>query len=198
MVKIEVKDIASLREETGLPIMEVKKALEEANGSREKALEFLKKSGALKAAKKADRDSNNGIIEAYVHGEGKIGVIVEVSCETDFVALNREFQDLAHDLAMQIAAADPKYISKNDIPESEINEQKELITDQLKSENKPKEVLDKIVEGRLGKYSSEICLLEQPFIKDQTITVGEYLTSKIAKIGENITIKRFARYGIGC
>lgn len=198
MADVTIKDIAKLREETGLGLMEVKMALVEAKGDHNKAIQALRKSGAIKAAKKADRASNNGIIEAYIHGDGKIGVIVEVTSETDFVAKNQQFKDLAHEIALHIAATSPSYVSREDVPDSEMKEQKAIIMAQLEKENKPKEVIEKIVEGKLGKFYSEVCLLEQPFVKDSDVTIKDFLNQAIAKIGENITIKRFARFVVGC
>jgi elongation factor Ts len=198
MSEVTIKDIAKLREETGLGLMEVKKALVEAGGDHTKAMEILKKSGAMKAAKKAERASNNGLIEAYVHGEGKIGVIVEVSCETDFVAKNQEFKNLAHEIALQIAATNPLFVSSDQVPQKELDEERETILSELKDSGKPEEVVNKIVEGKLGKYFSEVCLLDQPYIKDPDVTIKQYLEQAIAKIGENITVKRFARFTVGC
>jgi len=198
MSEVTIKDIAELRAKTGLGLMEVKKALVEAQGDQAKAMEALKRSGALKAAKKSDRPSNSGIVEAYVHGEGKIGVIVEVSSETDFVAKNQEFKNLAHEIALHITASNPTYISKDEIPAKELDSEKEAIMSQLGDSNKPKEVIEKIIEGKLQKYFSEVCLLDQPFFKDPDITVKDFINQAIAKIGENITVKRFARFVLGC
>jgi elongation factor Ts len=198
MAEVTIKDIAKLRADTGLGLMEVKKALVEAGGDHIKALDILKKSGALKAAKKSERPSNSGIVEAYIHSEGRIGVIVEVSSETDFVAKNQEFKNLAHEIALHIAAANPTFISSDEIPQKEIDDEKETIISQLGDSNKPKEVIEKIIEGKLQKYFSEVCLLDQPFVKDPDITVKDFIDQAIAKIGENITVKRFARFVVGC
>lgn len=198
MPEVTIKDITKLREATGLGIMDVKKALVEADGDHEKALEALRKSGALKAAKKAERSSNSGLVETYSHGEGRIGVIVEVSCETDFVAKNQTFKDLVHEIALHIAASDPKYISREEVPAEVVAKEKEVYAEQLKAEGKPENIIEKIVEGKLDKFYGEICLLEQPFIKDPDRKIKEILTDAIAKIGENITVKRFARFVVGC
>lgn len=198
MPEVTIKDISKLREATGLGIMDVKKALVEAGGDHDKALDALRKSGALKAAKKAERQSNSGIVEAYIHGEGKIGVLVEVSSETDFVAKNQDFKDFVHEIALHIAAADPKYISREDVPKEELKKEKAIFTQQLKKEGKPENIVDKIITGKVEKLYSEICLLDQPFVKDLDRKVGDLLTETIAKIGENITIKRFARFVVGC
>ena len=196
MANITAKEIAQLRAKTGLPMMECKKALVEADGSEEKALEVLKKRGALKAASKIDRATKSGLIESYVHN-GQIGVLVEVLTESDFVAKNEEFKNFVHDVALHIVASDPKYVKKEDVPAAELEKEKNDLIDQAKSEGKPEEIAKKIVEGRLGKFYSEICLLDQPFVKDQDKTIGDLLTEKIAKIGENIVISRFVRFELG-
>ncbi len=198
MQEVTIKDITKLREATGLGIMDVKKALVEAGGDHEKALDALRKSGALKAAKKAERQSNNGIVDAYIHGEGKIGVLVEVTSETDFVAKNQDFKDFVHEIALHIAAADPKYISRDEVPKSELDKEKSIFAEQLKTEGKPENMIEKIVAGKVEKLYSEICLLDQPYVKDPDRKVSDLLTDNIAKIGENITVKRFARFTVGC
>lgn len=196
MANITAQMIADFRKRTGLPMMECKKALMETGGDEEKAIEILRKKGVTKAAEKSGRTTKNGLIETYVHS-GKIGVLVEVLSETDFVAKNEEFKTFVHDVALHIAAANPKYLSKNDIPKEEIEEEKKIFAEGVAAEKKPAEIVEKIVNGKLEKYYSEICLLEQPFVKDQEITIGNLLTSKIAKIGENIVISRFCRFEIG-
>ncbi len=196
MAAISAKDIMSFREETGLPMMECKKALEEAGGDRAKALEILRKRGMDKAAKKADRSTNSGVVEAYSH-EGRIGVLVEVLCETDFVARNEEFKQLAHDLALQVAAMSPKYVSPDSVPAEVVEEQRNRASEQARSEGKPEAVIEKIANGKLEKYYSEVCLLNQAFIKDQDKTVGELVNEKVAKIGERIQVARFVRFELG-
>jgi len=197
MTEINIKDISALREQTGLGIMEVKKALVESDGDKDKAIEYLRKSGALKAAKKAERTSNSGVVDVYIHAN-RIGVLVEVSSETDFVAKNAEFKDFVHEIALQIAAANPTYIKKEDVPEEEVNNEKKIFTEQLKKEGKPQNVVEKIIEGKLEKFYGEVCLLEQIYIKDSNVKIKDLLTEKISKIGENIVIKRFARFEVGC
>ena len=191
--------VKKLRELSGAPMLECKKALEEAGGDQEKAFTILRKRGQASAAKKAGRIASEGVIGSYIHPGAKIGVIVEVNCETDFVARNEEFQQLAHDLAMQICATDPRFIRKEDVTPDVLGREKEVLRDQAKSSGKPEALLDKIVDGRLAKFYEDNCLYEQHFIKDTTgtVTVGELLTSKIAKFGENITVRRFARFKVG-
>ncbi len=194
---IKASDIAKLREKTGLGMMECKKALTEAGGDETKALQILKKKGAAKAASKAERVTRSGLIEAYVHN-GKIGVLVEVLTETDFVAKNKDFTDFVHDIALHIAASSPKYVARQDVPEAELKKEKEELSSQDDLKGKPGDIVEKIVEGRLNKYFQEVCLLEQPFIKDPDKTINELLTELIAKIGEKIVISKFMRYQLGC
>lgn len=196
MANITAQMIAEFRKKTGLPMMECKKALVEAGGDEAKALEVLKKRGIAKAASKSERATKSGIIESYVHG-GKIGVLVEVLSETDFVAKNEEFKDFVHDVALHIAAAHPTYVAKENVPAEVVSEERKCLEEEAQSGNKPADIVEKIVVGKLEKFYSEICLLDQPFVKDPDITVQELLTSKIAKIGENIIISRFCRFEIG-
>jgi len=197
MTNITAKEIAALRAKTGLGMMECKKALVEADGSEEKAIEILRKKGAAKAEKRADRETNNGVVDSYIHAGGKIGVLVEVLAETDFVAKNEEFKAFAHDVALHVAASDPKYISIKEVPESEVAKQKELFRDQVLAEGKPEKIVDKIVEGKMSKYFEEICLLQQPFVKNQDLSINDLLQEMIAKIGENIVISRIVRFELG-
>lgn len=197
MANITAKEIAELRARTGGGMMDCKKALEEAGGDMEKAIEVLKKKGMAKAAKKADRETKEGLIESYIHTNGKIGVIVEVLSETDFVAKNQEFKDFAHDVALHIAAMSPKYVSKDEISVEVVAKEKADLTEEVQSSGKPAEIVEKIVEGKLNKFYEEVCLLNQPFAKDQTMTIQDLLNAKIAKIGEKIEIKRFCRFEIG-
>lgn len=197
MANITAKQIAEFRAKTGLPMMEIKNALVEADGDEEKAMQVLKKKGIAKAQKKAERATNSGLIESYIHSGGRLGVLIEVLAETDFVAKNEEFKTFVHDVALHIAASNPKYVSKNDIPDEEKEKEKASITEEVKSQGKPAEIAEKIIDGKLEKYFEEICLLSQPFVKDPSITVGELLTQKISKIGENIVISRFCRFEIG-
>lgn len=196
MTNITAKQIAEFRAKTGLPMMECKKALTETNGDEEKALEFLRKKGITKAAEKSERTTKAGLVESYIHNGGRIGVLVEVLSETDFVAKNEEFKSFVHDIALHIAAVNPKYISKEEVPAEKVAEEKKILEEQVAGGNKPAEIVEKIISGKLEKYYSEICLLNQPYVKDPDITVGELLSSKIQKIGENIVISRFVRFEI--
>ena len=187
--------IKELRERTGVGILECKTALSEAKGDSEKAVEILRKRGIAKAVKKADREAKEGIITAYVHPGGRIGVLVQLNCETDFVARTPEFQTIAKDLAMQVAASDPAYLSAEDIPEEVLAKEKEIWRTEVGP--KPEQVAEKIIQGKLKKFYAQVCLLYQPFIKDDKITVDEYIKAGIAKLGENIFVKRFTRYALG-
>ena len=191
--------VKKLREISGAPLMECKKALEEAQGDLEVAFTVLRKRGQAAAAKKAGRATSEGIVGAYIHAGGKIGVLVEVNCESDFVARNEEFQQLVHDIAMQICAADPRFIRKEDVTAEALEREREILKEQAAATGKPESVLDRIVEGRLGKFYEDNCLYEQHFIKDTSgaLTIGELIASKIAKFGENITVRRFARFKVG-
>lgn len=189
--------VKELRERTGAGMMDCKKALVEANGDLEKAIEILREKGLAAAAKRSGRTTAEGLVEAYIHGEGRIGVLLEINCETDFVAKTEEFKELAKDIAMQIAAAKPLYVSRNDIPEEEIEKEKSILKAQALNEGKPENIVEKMVEGRIEKYYKEVCLLEQPFIKDPDKSVEQLITEKIAKIGENISVRRFVRYELG-
>ncbi|HBG81495.1 TPA: translation elongation factor Ts [candidate division CPR2 bacterium] len=193
---ISAKEVQALRDATGAPMMEVKKALEETSGDFKKAQDYLRKKGQTKAEKKAGRATKEGIIDAYVHGN-KIGVLLEVNAETDFVARNEIFKNFVHDVAMHIAAASPLYVSRDEVPKDLIEKEKEIYKEQLKAQNKPENIIEKILEGKIDKYFSEIVLLEQSYIKDDSIKVNDLLTNIIAKLGENIQIRRFCRYQIG-
>ncbi|KPU28187.1 elongation factor Ts [Caloranaerobacter sp. TR13] len=188
--------VKELRERTGAGMLDCKKALVEANGDLEKAVEILRKKGLSKAAKKAGRVAAEGIVDSYIHG-GRIGVLVEVNSETDFVAKNEEFRQFVRDIAMQIAAQNPKYVSREEVPTEVIEKEKEILKQQALNEGKPEHIVEKMVEGRLEKFYKEVCLLEQPFIKDPDVTIKDLVTEKIAKIGENIKIRRFVRYEVG-
>jgi len=189
--------IKQLRELTGAGVLDCKKALEETNGDFEAASEILKQKGLAAAAKKVDRDAGDGLVEAYIHAGSKLGVLVEINCETDFVARTEEFQAFCHDVAMQIAAANPSWVSRSDVPEDVLAEQKDAIRAEMAGENKPEHVMERIMEGKLAKFYQENCLLDQAFIKDDEKTIQQLLTGTIAKLGENIVIKRFARFQIG-
>jgi elongation factor Ts len=187
--------IKNLRFKTSAGVMECKEALKESGGDIEKAVELLRKKGIAKAAKKSSRVAKQGIIESYVHMGSRIGVLVELNCETDFVARNHEFKKVAKELAMQVAAANPLYVSRQDVTEDAVEKEKEIFRTQIT--DKPKKVAEKIVDGKIEKYFSEVCLLEQPFIRDPNITIKDLVTQLIAKIGENIVVKRFVRYELG-
>ena len=193
---ISSADIQKLRQDTGLGMMDCKKFLKEADGDYEKALEIARKAGEKVAAKKADREAGQGLIDAYIHPGSQIGVLIQVNCETDFVARNEEFKEMVHDLAMHIAAFNPLYISPEDVPEDVVEKEKEIYKEQLLNEGKPEKMLDKIVEGKLQKYFEEVCLLNQSYLKNEDQTVKEFVEEKISKIGENINIKRFERFSL--
>ena len=196
MAKITAQMVKELRERTGAGMLDCKKALEATNGDIEKAIDLLREKGLSQAAKKSSRIAAEGLIDAYIHG-GRIGVLIEVNSETDFVAKTDEFKQFVRDMAMQVAAANPKYIKKEDVPEEEVNKEKEILMQQAVNEGKPEHIAEKIVEGRLEKFFEQICLLEQPFIKEPSVKVKDLLNEKIAKIGENLVIRRFVRYEVG-
>jgi elongation factor Ts len=191
------EQVKGLRERTGAGIMDCKKALIETNGDLEKAVVILREKGLAKAAKKMGRTASEGIIDSYIHGNGRIGVLVEVNCETDFVAKNEEFKNLVKDIAMQIAASNPKYVSRDDVSQSVIEKEREILRAQAINEGKPEHIAEKIVDGRIEKYYEENCLLEQPYIRDPERKVSQLIMEKIAIIGENITVSRFTRYERG-
>ncbi|MED4602713.1 translation elongation factor Ts [Paenibacillus validus] len=189
--------VKELREKTGAGMLDCKKALEEANGDLTKASEILREKGLAAAAKKSDRIATEGMIESYIHAGGKIGVLVEVNSETDFVAKNDTFKTFVRDVALHIAASNPKYLRRDEVPQDALDKEREILTNQALNEGKPEKIVEKIVEGRLAKFYEEYCLLEQPFIKDPDKTVEEVLKEKIATIGENLSIRRFVRYELG-
>lgn len=188
--------IKQLREKTGAGILDCQKALKEAGGDFDKAVEILRKKGQKIALNKQERTMKEGIIDAYIHSNKKLGVLIEVTCETDFVARNQEFREFVHDLAMQIAATNPSWISPEDIPKEIIEKEKEIYRTELKDEKKPAQIIEKIVEGKLQKFYTESCLLKQPFIKNDKITIEDLLKEKIAKMGENIKIQKFIRFSL--
>ncbi len=194
---ITAAQVKDLREKTGAGMMECKKALVEAEGDVDKAIKVLRERGLAAAAKKSSRSTEEGIVGQYIHAGGKLGVLVEVNCETDFVARTEEFQELVHNLAMHIAATSPRWVRKDDAPESEIEKESEIYRNQAAKEGKPDKVLDRIVQGRIKKFYEETCLYEQPFVKDGDVSVAEYIQSKIATIKENITVRRFSRFKVG-
>ncbi|RMG09448.1 MAG: translation elongation factor Ts [Acidobacteria bacterium] len=201
MAEITANAVKALREKTGAGMMECKAALIEANGDETKAIEILRKKGIATATKKEGRVTAEGVVGAYIHMGGKVGVLVEINCESDFVARSEEFQQLVKDIAMHIAASAPRYVRREDVPEEVLNKEREILMEQLKNDpknaGKPEEVLKKIIEGRLNKFYEETVLLDQPFVKDPSKTVGELIIEKIASIKENISIRRFTRYKMG-
>ena len=197
MADITAALVKQLRERTGAGMMECKNALVEAKGDIGDAEVVLRKRGLASAGKKAGRVTKQGLIGSYIHHGGQLGVMVEINCESDFVARTEDFQELVHDIAMHIAAADPRYIRKEDVPSDVLDKEKEIARDRARGEGKPEKILDKIVEGRISKFYEEVCLLEQPFVKEATQSVGQLVKLKIAKLGENITISRFDRFKVG-
>ncbi|MBP1991306.1 translation elongation factor Ts [Paenibacillus eucommiae] len=189
--------VKELREKTGAGMLDCKKALEEANGDLTKAGELLREKGLAAAANKAGRIASEGAVESYIHAGGKVGVLVEINCETDFVAKTDQFRSFIRDIAMHIAAASPIYVRREDVPQEAIDKEKEILRNQALNEGKPAQIVDKMVEGRIGKFYEEFCLLEQQFIKDQDKTISTILNEKISQIGENISIRRFVRFGLG-
>ena len=196
MAQITASMVKELREKTGAGMMDCKKVLTEADGNIEKAIDLLREKGLAGAEKKAGRLASEGIVETYIHG-GKIAAIVEINSETDFVAKNEEFKDFAKDIAMQVVASNPKYVSRDEVPSEEVEKEKNVLTEQARGENKPEHIIEKMVEGRLEKFYEEICLLDQDFIKDSDKKIRDILNDLIAKIGENIKIRRFVRYEVG-
>jgi len=196
-MEVSASVVKELREKTGAGMMDCKKALAETEGDVRKAIDYLRQKGLAAAAKKADRAAADGAVGAYVHPGGKIGVLVEINCETDFVARTGEFQALLKDIAMQVAAANPRYIRREDVSPAELDKEKEIYRQQALETGKPEKVIDKIVEGKIDRFYSEVCLLEQSFIKDPDKTISTVINDAIARLGENIQVRRFARYHLG-
>ncbi len=197
MAEISAALVKELRERTGAGMMDCKKALSEVNGDIDKAVDYLREKGLAAAAKKAGRIAAEGLVESYIHGAGRIGVLLEINCETDFVAKTEDFKALARDIAMQVAASKPEFVRREEVPEEIIVKEKEILAAQAANEGKPEKIIQKMVEGRIEKYYKEVCLLEQPYIKDPDMTVQQLITEKIAKIGENISVRRFVRFELG-
>ena len=197
MAEITAQLVKQLRERTGAGMMECKKALTEAKGDLAEAEVVLRKRGIAAAGRKSDRSTKQGVVGSYIHAGAQIGVMVEVNCESDFVARTGDFQQLVHDIAMQIAAASPSFVRKEDVTADVIEKEKEIQRARALADGKPEKIVDKVVEGRMSKFYEEICLLEQPFIKDNTTTVNDLIKQKIAKLGENITVARFVRFKVG-
>ena len=197
MAEITAALVKELRERTGAGMMDCKKALSATDGDLEKAIDFLREKGLAAAAKKAGRVAAEGLVEAYIHGGGRIGVLVEVNCETDFVAKTDAFKELVKDIAMHIAATNPSYLKREEVPTAELEHEQAVLAEQARNEGKPEKIIEKMVAGRVEKYYKEVCLMEQPFVKDPDKTISDLITESIAKIGENISIRRFTRYQLG-
>jgi elongation factor Ts len=194
---VSAQAVKELREKTGAGMLDCKKALEEANGDLTKASEILREKGLAAAAKKGDRIATEGVVESYIHAGGRIGVLVEVNCETDFVGKTDSFREFVRDIAMQIAATNPLYVAREEVPQEALDKEREILRNQALNEGKPAHIVDKMVEGRLAKYYEDYCLLEQAYIKDQDKTINALLNEKVATIGEKISIRRFVRYELG-
>ncbi len=196
-MSITTQEIKELRQKTSAGFMDCKKALEEHNGDFEKAVEYLRKKGLAKAAKRADRVASEGVLELYNHGDGRVGVMVEVNCETDFVARSEAFREFAHEIALQIAALSPEWITEEEIPEEVLDKEREIAKELALQEGKPENIIDRIVEGRINKFKDEVVLLRQAYIRDDKLTIQEYLNEAIVAIGENIIVRRFTRWAVG-
>jgi elongation factor Ts len=196
-MEVTTEKVKELRQRTGIGVMECKEALQESGADIEKAILILRKKGYARAKDKMNRETAEGIIGSYIHLNGRIGVLVEVNCESDFVARNQEFQELVKNLTLHIAASRPRYISLEDVPAQVLEQEKDIIREQFKDSKKPPEVVEKIIQGKLSKFYQEVCLMDQPYVKDDKISVRELVASHIAKFGENIRIKRFARFELG-
>ncbi|HXM60307.1 MAG TPA: translation elongation factor Ts [Terriglobales bacterium] len=196
-VNISAAQVKELREKTGAPMMDCKQALTEAKGDMEQAVVVLRKKGVSVAAKKAARVTSEGSVASYIHAGGKIGVLVEINCESDFVARTEDFKELVHDIAMHIAASDPKFVRKEDVTPEAYEREKDIYRAQAIASGKPANIAEKMVEGKMAKFYEEVCLLEQPFIKDQTVSIAQLIAAKIGKLGENIAVRRFARFKVG-
>lgn len=194
---VSASAVKELREKTGAGMLDCKKALDETDGNIERAAELLREKGLAAAAKKGGRIATEGVVEAYIHAGGRIGVLVEINCETDFVGKTEQFREFARDIAMQIAAASPRYVRREEVPTEELEKEKEILRAQALNEGKPEKIVDRMVEGRINKFYEEYCLMEQSFIKDPDKTIDTLLKEKIATIGENISIRRFVRYELG-
>ena len=195
--KIDAKLVKELREKSGAPMGDCLKALQEANGDMENAFVVLRKRGMASAAKKASRTTNEGAVGTYIHAGGKIGVLLELNCESDFVARTDDFQELLKDVSMHIAAVDPRYVSKDDVTPADIDREKEIYRAQAASSGKPANIIERMLEGKMSKFYEEVCLLEQPFIKEQSLSIQQLIAQKVAKLGENISVRRFARFKVG-
>ena len=196
-VKIDAKLVKELREKSGAPMGDCLKALQEAKGDKENAFVVLRKRGMASAAKKASRTTNEGAVGTYIHAGGKIGVLIELNCESDFVARTEDFQELLRDIAMHIAAVDPRFVSRDDVTEADLEREKDVYRAQAAASGKPANIVEKMLEGKLAKFYEEFCLLDQPFIKESSQTIAQLIATKVAKLGENISVRRFARFKVG-
>ena len=196
-MEITTEMIRELRATTGVGILECRKALQEADGDYKKAIAFLREKGMAKAAKRADRDASDGVVELYSHGDGRVGVMLEINCETDFVARGETFRNLAHEIALQIAAASPLFVTEDNIPADVLEQEADIARKRSLEEDKPENIIDKIVEGRLKKYKEEVCLMQQKYIRDDSITIEDLLNQTIGSLGENVIIRRFQRWELG-
>ncbi len=196
-MKITAQMVKELRQATGAGVLDAKKALEQTNGDYEAAVDILREKGAARAAKRADRAAKEGLIEMYAHPGNRVGVILELNCETDFVARNDQFKTLAHDIALHIAAASPRYLNTEDVPQEHLNRELDVLRNQALAQGKPEAIVEKIISGRMNKFYEEFCLLEQPFIKDEGVKIKDLILDAIRMTGENIMIRRFARYELG-
>jgi len=197
MAEVTAAMVKELRERTGSGMMDCKKALNEVGCDMEKAIDYLREKGLAAASKKTGRAASEGLVDSYIHLAGRIGVLIEVNCETDFVAKTDDFRSLVHELSMQIAAAKPEFVRREDVPEEKVQKERDILAAQVKDEGKPEKIIQKIVDGRLEKFFKENCLLEQPFIKNPDLTVQHLLNEKVMRLGENIVVKRFARFELG-
>lgn len=196
-MEITTEMIKQLRAATNAPMLDCRKALQEADGDFNKAVDWLREKGMATAAKRADRDASNGVVELYSHGNGRVGVMVEINCETDFVARNEQFRSLAHEIALQIAAGAPKYVTADQIPAAELEHEGEIARARAKEEGKPDNIIPKVVEGRMEKYKDEVCLMRQAYIRDESITIEKLILQNVAAIGENVIVRRFQRWELG-
>jgi elongation factor Ts len=196
-MSVSIEQVKELREATGAGVLDCREALEKADGDFDQALTFLREKGLATAAKRAGREASEGMVELYSHGDGRVGVMVEVNCETDFVARSENFREFAHEVALQVAATAPLYMDEEDIPEAVLEHEREIAKNRALQEGKPEKIVDRIVEGRLNKYLDEVCLMRQPYIRDEDLTIRELLLQNIATIGENVVIRRFARWELG-
>ncbi len=194
---ISAKLVKELRDATGVGMLDCRNALEATSGDLEKAVDFLRQKGLAKAAKRAGRDASEGTIELYSHGDGRVGVMLELNCETDFVARNESFRELAHELALQVAAAQPQYIHEDEIPETVLERERQVATRRAEEEGKPEKIIPRIVDGRIKKFKEEVVLLQQPYIRDESMTIEKLIQENVASLGENILIRRFARWELG-